>query len=83
MKANRFVSLGVAMVTMMLMVGSLASQAMIVAEAFGGRGAPPSVSEMPRAQAAPDIPVQTMDKIVVVAHRDNAIFRAAADKRNG
>jgi hypothetical protein len=73
MKSNKWVSLGASIVTTMLMVGGLAGQVMIAAEAFTG----------PVTHGVRKVPLLTLDKITVVVHRNNALSQAPAAEDHG
>jgi hypothetical protein len=82
MKGNRFITFGVAIVTVLLIVGSLATQILIVAEAFGTRTTLHAVPVIQKPMAGRDVTVQTRDSIMVVACRDHTTPQTLTSKKN-
>jgi hypothetical protein len=71
MKANRFVTFAIAIVTVLLIGGGVASQVLIVAEALGTRVMPQVDPVIQEAMAGRDAPGQTGARIMVAACRDH------------
>jgi hypothetical protein len=82
MKAHHFVTFGVAIVTVLLMVGGLASQVLIVAEAFATRTALHAVPVIQKAMTGRDVAIHTEDSSMVMACREHATPPTSTSKKN-